>query len=361
MQGIFLHNHNWDLYRVLHMDELRSIELEEVSKMLSCRDEIRGFIEYYCEHCNESRTIHFGCNSRICSRCGKLHSDKWADAMSRSMYNVPHRHVVLSLPDRLWNLFREDRSLLKVLMDSVITTLNNVLSYALRKDIEVGAIVVLHPFSRDLSFKPHVHILMTEGGFDRKGHFNPKIVIPYKSMRKVWQYTILTNLKEALPPTPENARFINGLFKEYPQGFYAHLPEESRVKSKRDISKYIGRYVRHPAIANYRLYGYDGKCVTFWYKDNAGVKHYRTMDVFDFIQSIIQHIPDKQFKMIRHYGAYCRKNKHRYKRYLQQESITLKRFDNFRRFRCDVCPKCGSLMKVIRFRKKPPPVELGFG
>lgn len=128
-------------------------------------------------------------------------------------------------------------------MDSVIETLNNVLSHALHKGVKVGAIVVLHPFSRDLSLKPHVHILMTEGGFDSKGHFNAKVFIPYKSMRKVWQYTILTNLKKALPDIKENAEFINRLFKDYPNGFYAHLPENSRIKSKRHISKYIGRYI----------------------------------------------------------------------------------------------------------------------
>ncbi len=70
--------------------------------------------------------------------------------------------------------------------------------------------------------------------------------------------------KKALPDTKENAKFIDRLL-DYPNGFYAHLPKESRIKSKRDVSKYVGRYVRHPAIANYRLYGYDGEKVTFWY------------------------------------------------------------------------------------------------
>jgi hypothetical protein len=109
---------------------------------------------------------------------------------------------------------------------------------------------------------------MTEGGFDRKGNFIPKTHIHYESMRRVWQYKLLTNLKKALPKTRENARLIDGLFKDYPNGFYAHLPPESRITSMRMVARYIGRYIRHPAIANCRLYGYDGKNVTFWYKDN---------------------------------------------------------------------------------------------
>ena len=361
VQGIFLHNHNWEIYQALNNTKLRKIEKKEVNKMLNCREEKRGFIKYYCECCDENRTIHFGCNSRICSRCGKSHSDKWANKISKCMFEVPHRHTVLSLPERMWEIFRKDRSLLKVLMDSVIETLNNVLSHVLHKKIKVGAIVVLHPFSRDLSYKPHVHILMTEGGFDSKAHFNPKVFIPYKSMRKVWQYTILTNLKKALSDTKVNAEFIDRLFKDYPNGFYAHLPEKSRIKSKRHISKYVGRYIRHPAIANYRLCGYDGKHVTFWYKDNQGKVHYKTMGVFKFIEGIIQHIPDRQFKMIRHYGAYCRKRKRMFKRYLPLRSLTQLKLYDFKRKGLDICPNCGCHMRVVDFRKKGPPDSPAFG
>jgi hypothetical protein len=82
------------------------------------------------------------------------------------MFDVPHRHLVMSVPDRLWMVIGEHRELLKVLMDVAIQAVNDTLSYCLRKDVMAGVIVVLHPFSRDISFKPHIHILVTEGGFD---------------------------------------------------------------------------------------------------------------------------------------------------------------------------------------------------
>ena len=340
---------------MFHGHKLRPVEIEEVTKMLECRTEKCGFAEYYCSICNEPRTIYFGCNSRICSICGKSHTDRWAKSLSQNMFDVVHRHVVLSLPDRMWGLFLEDRDLLKVLMDSAIETLNAVLSHSVHKKVRVGAIVVLHPFSRDLSLKPHIHILMTEGGFDRKGNFIEKKYIPFEAMRKVWQYTVLSNIKRALPATKENAVFIDRLFKDYPDGFYAHLPLESRITSKRKIAKYIGRYVRHPAIANYRLCGYDGKSVTFWYKDNQEVMHYKTMDIFELIKAIIQHIPEGQFKMIRHYGAYSRNLKKKYQDYLPQRSITQLKLDDIGINRLSICPNCGTEMDLIFIRKKGPP------
>jgi hypothetical protein len=71
--------------------------------------------------------------------------------MSKKMFRVVHRHVVLSMPERLWAVFKQDRSLEKVMMDSAIETLNEVLSHALRTEIQAGAIVVLHPYGRILN------------------------------------------------------------------------------------------------------------------------------------------------------------------------------------------------------------------
>jgi len=47
VQGIFLHNHNWDVYRALHNSSLRDEVVSEVAKMLSCRDDECGFVEFF--------------------------------------------------------------------------------------------------------------------------------------------------------------------------------------------------------------------------------------------------------------------------------------------------------------------------
>jgi hypothetical protein len=105
-------------------------------------------------------------------------------------YNVPHRHAVMTIPNRLRPLLKDDRKLWKVLVDSAIKTLNDTLSYALREKILAGAIVVLHPFGRHLGFNPHIHLLITEGGFDKSKKFIHKKIIPYNALRRTWQYQI---------------------------------------------------------------------------------------------------------------------------------------------------------------------------
>ena len=92
---IFSHNHNWDVYRCEHKDELWDVEIKEVEKMLCCKD--LGYRMYCCSGCGEVKFVHFGCNSRVCTHCGKRFSDKWADNIARKTFNVKHRHVVLTI------------------------------------------------------------------------------------------------------------------------------------------------------------------------------------------------------------------------------------------------------------------------
>ena len=78
VKHIFEDNLNWAAFHLAEKDNLRDVEINEVNKMLSCKDESRGFFTYECEHCGITKTVYFGCNSRICTNCGKNHTDKWA-------------------------------------------------------------------------------------------------------------------------------------------------------------------------------------------------------------------------------------------------------------------------------------------
>jgi hypothetical protein len=364
VRHIFEDNHNWDVFRLKQSANLRDIEIKEVNKMLSCKDESRSFFTYECESCRTTITIHFGCNSRICTNCGKNHTDKWAKSLKKKLFKVPHRHAVFTIPDVLWPIVSQNRSLHKVLMDAAIKAINDVISYRHRNgNLTAGAIVVLHPFSKNMSFNPHLHVLVTEGGFDKRGNFIRKKYISYNALRKTWQYHVLTQFKAELSGNKEFSKLVNQLFKTYRNGFYVHAPEESRITSSQRMGRYVARYIRHPAIANTRLYGYNGETVAFWYKDHNGDKYYETMDVFDFIEALIQHIPDPNFKMIRYYGAYGRRVKGKFSGYLQRSlsQSTLYDFNSIKNRWAPICPNCGEKMTFLWYEKGPPRENEFFG
>jgi hypothetical protein len=166
--------------------------------------------------------------------------------------------------------------------------------------------MVMHPYGKDLKVNYHLHVLVTEGGLDERGQWREQVFINYKTLRKVWQYEVLNRLREGMRAAGESTAIIDQMFRQYQQGFYVHA--EPRVKNGQGISRYIGRYIRHPAIADTRIIGYDGQQVTFYYKVRRAGKSLREkkrLPVLAFIHGVVRHIPPKQFKMIHYYGLYA--------------------------------------------------------
>ena len=354
---IFSHNHNWDVYRYKHRDEIRDVEIEEVEKMLSCGE--RGYCMYLCPNCGELKVIHFGCNSRVCTHCGKKFTDKWANMVARKTFDVKHRHVVFTIPEELRSFFHDDRSLLKVLMDCAITTLADVMERKLNYKAIPGAIVIVHTYGKDMKHNSHLHCLVTEGGFKNNGIWVDVNYFPYEMLRKSWQNHLLNSLKKEIEDTPENRELIDDLFKKHPEGFYVRAKDT--INNKKGMIKYIGRYIRHPAVAESRIISYDGKEVVFWYKDDDEITHYVTMGVEEFISAVIGHIPDRQFKTVRHYGVYSRGIKRKFKRLLGLVSIAQQKLTKFLRSWAPMCSNCGCRMEFVWLGKGKPPPKLEFG
>jgi len=347
----------WEAYKLKY--QAREVEEKEVEKSLNCYGYDNGSFVYSCKTCGAWIFQSFGCNARICSNCGKRHADQWAKSLSRNMFQIPHRHLVISVPSVIWPYLRQDRNLWKSYMDSAIDACNDYFPKLMRKHkAKVGIIVILHPFGKDMKFKPHLHLIITEGAFDAKGRFISQEFIPARNFAKVWQYHASKSLKEAGVP----AEIFDYTYKKY-EGFYVWVHKAGRIRNPRHIAKYLGRYVRHPAIANSRLTAFDGRNVSFFYEEhmeNEIIRHDNTIPVDEFISSLLQHIPEPQFKMIRYYGAYARKAKKAFKSYLQS-SITQKTLFAFgfkRQINNPKCPFCSGETEFVWYCKKPPPPEL---
>lgn len=267
------------------------------------------------------------------------------------MFPVSHRHFVMSVLDALWPFLR-DWNHLKAYMDAAILAFNDYFSKRTHQKIKVGVIVILHPFGKDMKFQPHLHLLITEGGFDKKGNFVKCSYIPADGFREKWQYEVIMMFQSIGLPNHIGTQ----MFKKYPKGFYVWLHKRGRIIHPRMIAKYVGRYVRHPAIANSRIFYFDGKIVKFYYQNNEDVIINVTMSTNQFISALIQHIPPPQFKMIRYYGAYARRTKRRFGAKVQS-SIKQLSLRHFGFEQAPLCPFCKSELFFVMYCRKPPPIE----
>jgi len=340
---------NWTRYQEVYQGEVTAHQIREVEKMQGCGAPANGYLTYICLNCGERKQVAFSCKSRICSSCGKVHADEWAEQMSSRMFNVTHRHMTFTIAAELWPLLEVEPEGRKVLFEAVNATLRKVLKG------EPGMVMVLHPYGKDLKVNYHVHVLVTEGGLTKAGEWQAQRWVNYKALRKIWQYECLTRLRQVLSVPSNVARLVSQLFEQYQDGFYVYA--EPRVKSKQGIGRYIGRYIRHPAIADTRIVSYDGAQVTFYYEDHEGTRHEQVLPVLEFMHGVIRHIPPKHFKMVRYYGLYAPRKAAQARAIMQQIGKmfgrVVRHLDWRQRIQRDFghdplrCPRCGALEMVL--------------
>lgn len=229
---------------------------------------------------------------------------------------VHHRHVVFTIDEGLWDVFLVHRHLLKTYMDEAVRV---VQEYFLKKrKVTPGIIAGLHTFGSRMNFNPHVHMLVTMGGMKENGEWVTYDFIPFEMLRKQWQTVVLKLIRRHLSEEEKKkvqAR-LQKAYTENGEGFYVHAPKQ-RGQVRQQL-RYIGRYIRRPAIAVHRIKEYDGAYVVFSYHDKtSGQEKTERVTVEVFITRLIRHIPDEQFKTIRYYGIYSRRTKGMSKRFIR--------------------------------------------
>ncbi|MCB8817873.1 transposase zinc-binding domain-containing protein [Desulfosporosinus shakirovi] len=92
-------------------NKVRDIVSEEINKMLKCRDLSEGYSEYRCPTCGERKYVAFKCKSRFCTSWGKKATDDWVENLCHERLDVPHRHMVFTIPEELRIVFLRDRKI----------------------------------------------------------------------------------------------------------------------------------------------------------------------------------------------------------------------------------------------------------
>lgn len=300
LQRIFA-DHFEEIVYTLHP---RDSVIENVDKMINCGDHSFGGAMYGCPHCGNLKFVPFRCHSKFCPSCGAKYSNDRSTAMSFKLIQCTHRHLVFTIDESLRRFFLEDRTLLNCLFEAVSDVIKEYFfSLNKSKNFVPGFICVLHTFGRPLGWNPHIHCLLTEGGFSDDGVWRKVTYFNYSYLRKSFQTVLLNKLEKRIGPSFKKMKAA--VYHRDRNGFYVYA--KPNLCDPKSIIKYVSRYLGRPVIALSRIDSYDGEMVTFHYnkhEDNSFVK--KTLPAIDFIKLLILHIPEKNFKMTRYYGLYAR-------------------------------------------------------
>lgn len=333
----------------------RKTEMENIDKMIHCGDPSFGGAMYGCPHCGKLKFVPFRCHSRFCPTCGNKYTMDRTTSMSFKLVNVTHRHCVFTIDENLREFFLKDRSLLDCLFHSVNSVITRMFFKMNKsKNFTPGFIMVLHTFGRDLKWNPHIHCLISEGGYSDDGFWRNVKHFDYTFLRNAFRTALLNEMESKIGSSFKKVKAK--CYREHQQGFYVYA--KPNLCDPRIVVKYIGRYLGRPVIATSRIDKYDGEMVTFHYNRHEDEQYIEeTIPAMEFIQRLIRHIPEKHFKMIRYGGIYARhreidsklyraisKSKHHiYRSFNQWRTAILSSFG----YDPLVCPDCQHRMEFL--------------
>jgi hypothetical protein len=329
---------NWERFQIEN-NNIRPTVIKEVEKILACKDkEKMGWNRYECAVCGYSHYVAHTCKSRFCNSCGKIMTDNWIVKMERNFFNVPYHHLVFHPPSELWLFFLFFRPCLNFLFKA---SSKAVLSWCKEQGFLPGLVLVMHTFSSDLLFSPHIHMLLSEGGLGEKNDFDFKVwqkcgFFPEKVLKERFKYYLVKysrdwskkQVKLIIPNTIKQIwkrkYGITDLYSLtialYKIIWYVHIGE--RLSNASYTTRYIGRYAKRPAISETKIvyYSFEEQTVRFSYKDKISKTHKTdVVSVNEFVGRLIKHIPEKNFRMIRHYGFYANAVKNKLKEILEYQ------------------------------------------
>lgn len=292
-------------YRAKFGDRMLPSHLRAMQDIERCRTESLGGQVYYCQKCDEQRYSYHSCKNRHCPKCQNDQANQWLAEQQRLLLPVPHFMVTFTLPAELRPLARSHQKLIyNLLFRASAAALQKLAADPRFVGARLGMLGVLHTWTRQLLYHPHVHYIVTGGGLTQKGNWKssrPDFLVPEKPLAFIFRAKLRTELKKA------------GLFASVDRRVWKKrwVVDSEPVGSGEQAFKYLAPYIFRVAISNNRILKLEDGRVTFKYKDSATHQiRFSTLTSEEFIRRFLQHVLPNRFIKVRYYGLLSPRSRH---------------------------------------------------
>jgi len=278
-----------------------------LSAIALCRTADLGGHQNVCLDCGQEEDPSYNsCRNRNCPKCQGLAQQRWIDARSRALLPIPHFHGVFTLPAQLRPLaWRYPEAIYDAMFRSVAATLLEI--GASRLGATLGLTLVLHTWTRKLTYHVHLHVLITAGGLTPDGAaFKPvqeNFLLHVKPLAELFKGKLMAALRDLRSQgvlAMTDGAFGGLMAKLQDLNWHVYLKEA--FQSPEHVLQYLGRYTHRIGICNSRLLGATPNRITFRTKGNGT----ETVSPVEFLRRFIQHVLPPGLKKIRHAGLYGR-------------------------------------------------------
>jgi hypothetical protein len=268
-----------------------------LADIAACMTAQMGGHQYQCRDCGQPFWVYHGCRNRACH--GRQIRD-WLEARQAELLPCDYYHIVATVPEETRRLFLSNQKFMYALfMRTVAGAVGDLCRDRKYLGATPGILMVLHTWTRQMLYHPHVHLLVTGGGVSDDGQAwsePPGTFLPRKTWKQPWC------------------------------SFSKHYG-----RSRTAVVDYLARYAFRIAITNARILDMDDTHVTFQYKQRdtgqpltdlrgsvKGQWHTCRLTGIEFLRRFLMHVLPMGFHKLRYYGLW-----HPSKRDLQQRARLL--------------------------------------
>ena len=295
-----------------------------INAISMCKTEALGGHSTVCDNCGDIQNHYNSCRNRHCPNCQSLVQAKWIDKRNSDVLNANYFHTIFTVPEELNSIFLSNQEILyKLLFEASAETLKTLARDKKYLGADTGFISILHTHGSNLSYHPHIHVILLGGGLTKDLKFKHSIsedyLFPARIIATLFRNVFLSKFSDLYYRNKLSFSNKTMYLKDSSsfEKFNIILKKKNwNIKIKEtfngaeNVIRYLGKYTHRIAISNSRILSVTDTAVTFKYKDYK-TNEIRIMSLHpvEFIRRFTMHILPKGFVKMRHYGILSNRNK----------------------------------------------------
>jgi hypothetical protein len=293
-------------YRRKHADTLGDNQRRVIWAIEHCRTETLGGQIYRCPDCEQQRYSYHSCRNRHCPKCQHERTQSWLETQRELLLPVPYFMLTFTLPSGLRELASRNQRLIYNLLFCASAEATQHLAKDPRfVGGQIGLVGVLHTWTRNLAYHPHVHYLAPGGGLVSDAAIwqpaGQDFFLPVRVLSRLFRTAFRRKLQKM-------ALFAQVAPEVWKKEWVVHCKP---VGNGQAALKYLAPYIYRVAISNRRLISMnhhgslETSQVTFQYRaSETGQLKFCTLSVENFIQRFLQHVLPNGFVKVRYFGFF---------------------------------------------------------
>jgi len=290
-------------YRERFASQMSTDQLRAMRDIEVCHSAAAGEALWRCPDCGKRHFTFLACGNRHCPSCGGSRAEQWRRKHEALLLpGVIYHLITFTVPEGLRRVVRSHpRELLEILMETSASTLLDVAANKKWLGAIPGLTALLHTWTRQYEYHPHVHFIGTGGGIAPDGKWveaHRKFFVSVDALSAVFRARFRDTLRERHPQIFASVK--PSVWKQH-----AWVVHSEPVGSGQTTLGYLARYVNRVALSNKAILAVSDTCITLRYRQ-SGTNKPRTMRLppMEFIRRFLQHVLPSGFRKVRYFGLH---------------------------------------------------------